>query len=165
MPNSINRPKLANKARAKAANRARKGHALALLTSSSSTDSTTTATTTTIGPLTTKTLSKKRAKLNARNSRHLLRSSQAAARQQELLQDAVMRDLGDGTASTSTGADAEEALSATQRKMRARREAARIANQAALAMTAAGADLEAEGMEIESTGNGTTLGRPRALAV
>lgn len=95
--------------------------------------------------------------MNERNSRYLRKQLTGSADTvQKLVEDSMMQDLAQDGSN-------EEIISSTQRKIRARREAARIANQAALAMTTAGAVDEGE-MEIESTGNGTTLGRPRVIS-
>ena len=121
----------------------------------------------TISPLTTKTVSKKRTKLNVRNSRYVrnqIKAGGVGSAARKLLEDSVMRDLHDQQMEDQDlHQHPEDVISATQRKIRAKREAARIANQAAVAMISGTGDDEDDAMEILSTGNGTTLGRPRVM--
>lgn len=109
--------------------------------------------------------------MNDRNLRYL-RTQRQKEEQQKLIQDALLQDGITGGSSAQAAAQLIVAqqqgqqgqLSATQLKIRKRREEARVANQAALAMTAVVNEDGDEMMEIASIGNGTTLGRPRVFS-
>lgn len=162
MPNSINIPKRSIKSHRKSVHRSRTGRPTSGLTNN--------------GMVTTKTISKKRARLNVRNSRYVVKqfgSSEIAAnnsgavvnpetgKRHSKVVEKLLLDAINQVSATEQPEDAE-GLSKTQRKIRAKREQARIANQAA-ATLAAGMELEDDAMDIELSGNGTTLGKPRVF--
>lgn len=107
-----------------------------------------------------KTISKKKLIKRQRNDRYLTKSQAAIAA-------AIGQDIDEMNVDTEDSNN----LSSNQRKIRARNEANRIAKEQALAFAqilaapSAIAPLSAlqGGMEIETSGNGTTLGRPRYI--
>ncbi|KAF5099676.1 hypothetical protein D0Z00_001559 [Geotrichum galactomycetum] len=167
MPNSINIPKRSIKSHRKSVHRSRTGRPVSGATSN--------------GRVTTKTISKKRTRLNVRNSHYIVKQfgdSEIGASGttvvnpdtgkrhskvvEKLLLEAISQVNAAKAAEEAEQAGDDEALSKTQRKIRAKREQARIANQAA-AMLASGLELEDDAMDIELSGNGTTLGKPRVF--
>ncbi|KAA8898998.1 hypothetical protein TRICI_006422 [Trichomonascus ciferrii] len=93
------------------------------------------------GKVTTKAISKKRAKKDQRNAKY-----REAYLRSQIDDDDVMKDETD-----------ESTLSATQKKLRARKQTIAQANAINLQLEA---DLPAEEMQLSSSGNGTTLGAP-----
>jgi hypothetical protein len=165
MPNSINIPKRSIKSHRKSVHRSRTGRPVSGATSN--------------GRVTTKTISKKRARLNVRNSHYIVKqfgnseisasgttvvNPETGKRHSKVVEKLLLEAITQVNAAKAadTEQDDDEALSKTQRKIRAKREQARIANQAA-AMLASGLELEDDAMDIELSGNGTTLGKPRVF--
>lgn len=159
MPNSINIPKLAIKAHKKSVLKSRRGTRSSGQTHNNMTTS--------------RTISKKRARLNERNSRYILKQFAGSElsedgtkvrgvdgkRHSKVVEKLVLEAIGNVKV---TPGQEDDGLSKTQRKIRERREKARIENQKALTM-GAGELLEDDEMDIESLGNGTTLGKPRVF--
>ncbi|CAN6674580.1 hypothetical protein TRVA0_057S00386 [Trichomonascus vanleenenianus] len=98
-------------------------------------------------PVTTKVISKKRAKKNARNAKYV--ANNMKNRLEAIQGDIMMQDLQN-----------EETMSATQKKIRLRNQKILEANAIKIALAS---DLPEDELQLSSSGNGTTLGRnPRA---
>lgn len=136
--------------------------------------------------MSTSTVSKKKLLKQARNAKYLQKtgfgglaqgteSKGKEGRRKEAIAAAIATDLddalryGNGAANDDNDAMEQDEVSSTQRKARARAEAARRAKETSKALKqilessngiSAQAALQGE-MEIETSGSGTTLGRPR----
>lgn len=166
MPNSINIPKRSIKSHRRSVHRSRTGRPVSGLTNN--------------GRVTTKTISKKRTRLNVRNSHYIVKqfgdseigasgatviNPETGKRHSKVVEKLLLEAITQVNAAKASEAaeqEDDEALSKTQKKIRAKREQARIANQAA-ATLASGLELEDDAMDIELSGNGTTLGKPRVF--